>query len=50
VEAAFDQLQTFILNLHRLVYTELVFRRVPEPESGGVPAEGGTAGSPASDR
>ena len=40
VEATFDQLQSFILNLHRLVYTELVFRQVPEPESGEVPAEG----------
>jgi len=42
MEAAFDQLQSFILNLHRLVYTEIVFRQVPELESGGVPAEGGT--------
>jgi hypothetical protein len=44
VEAAFDQLQSFILNLHRLVYTELVFRQVPVPESGEGSAEGGTAG------
>jgi hypothetical protein len=43
-EAAFDQLQSLVLDLHRLVYTELVFRQVPEPGTGGVPAKGGTAG------
>ncbi len=44
MESVFDQLQTFILNLHRLVYAELVFRQVPEPESGKLPADEGTAG------
>ena len=42
-EAAFNQLQALFLDLHRLVFAELVFRQVEEPENGGVPEEGGTA-------
>jgi transcriptional regulator with XRE-family HTH domain len=46
-EEAFYKLQSLVLDLYRLVYTELVFSRVPEPASGGVWAEGiGTAGKP----
>jgi transcriptional regulator with XRE-family HTH domain len=36
-EAAFGQLQSLVLDLHRFIYTELVFRQVPEPESDREP-------------
>jgi transcriptional regulator with XRE-family HTH domain len=34
-EEAFEKLQSIVLDLHRYIYLELVFRRIPEPERGG---------------
>jgi transcriptional regulator with XRE-family HTH domain len=40
-EEAFARLQSLVLELYRYLYTELVFRRVPELESrGGAEGEG----------
>jgi transcriptional regulator with XRE-family HTH domain len=45
-EEAFERLQSFVLDLHRHMYRELVFRQIPEVEGGGVRAAEGTERHP----
>jgi transcriptional regulator with XRE-family HTH domain len=45
-EEAFERLQSFVLDLHRHMYRELVFRQIPEVEGGGGRPDEGTEGHP----